>query len=146
MTTEFLEGDLVEAVKGESVVRGRANRRNGYLFLGDSAAIREVYQPDGWTLTLIDRPKPKVELPTEPGVYQGSLLGNLPMWLSDDGRWWTSRTQVHDPARHAPFTRLESRADTAKAVIDWFHLSVWGNHDGVAYIENARREFGVTSD
>lgn len=58
--SKFREGDLVEAVKGESVVRGRARRgtfpgAEKYMYLGDSAAIDEVYVHDGWTVTVIER-------------------------------------------------------------------------------------------
>ena len=43
--TEYNEGDLVEAVKGESVVRGRIHQggeyrgNRGYRYLGDSGAL-----------------------------------------------------------------------------------------------------------
>ena len=59
--TEYNEGDLVEAVKGESVVRGRIHQggeyrgNRGYRYLGDSGALDEVYLKGGWTVTVIEK-------------------------------------------------------------------------------------------
>lgn len=64
--TEYNEGDLVEAVKGESVIRGYLDSYR------DIVTENVTHTPHflaecGWTLTVIERATPP--LPTEPGWY-----------------------------------------------------------------------------
>lgn len=98
---------------------------------------------DGWKLFM---PKPKVELPTEPGVYQSDRfpvgLAGHPYTLTHDGWWFRGRLGREEEIRDlAPFTRLESRADTAKAVIEF----ILGNSDTPGNVfAQAREHFGVT--
>ena len=152
MATEFKEGDLVEAVKGESVVRGRARQgtgaASGYLFLGDSGAIEEFYVRRGWTVTLIDHP---LQLPTEPGVYSTHYPRR-----ADEGEWGYDGLAIHmlntsgnwvdigwgSPDKGATLTRLESRADTAKAVLERVSEILRGTPLPNEF-SNLAREFGV---
>lgn len=122
--TEYNIGDLVEAVKGESVIRGRLDDQ---LDLDPIGWDIPYFVQDGYTVTVVERAALTVELPTESGLY-----------ADDDGDAWllsptgkfipltdlSSRripTDVADALKaedFVPFTRLESRAETAKAVID----------------------------
>jgi hypothetical protein len=75
MMTDFQEGDLVEATKGERVSRGRlvnteVRTNTRWLALpahhdgGENSTYIKWLKDHGWTLTLISRPRP--ELPTAP--------------------------------------------------------------------------------
>ena len=160
--TEYNEGDLVEAVKGESVVRGRIHQggeyrgNRGYRYLGDSGALDEVYLKGGWTVTVIEKAAPVVVLPTEPGAYasnQGSVFV-----LNSDGDWldfslWRGRVNnpaVANPAYH-PFTPLEPVSETAKKVLDRIRKDSSGDGGYFDHQYTARQlrelfaEFGVTA-
>jgi len=141
---QFKEGDLVEAVKGTRVVRDVVTYTAGPLFpgqlhLGDARIFGPstlgTYRNEGWTLTLIDRPKPKVELPTEPGVY-----------IDKDGDPWPFKSQSLDP-KWAPYTRVEPVPVTAKRVFERIE-SVYGEdyfHNSNESWNLVAREFGVTN-
>ena len=167
MSTDFQEGDLVEAVKGERVVRDRISKdEDGDLFILGVGHLTNCFFPEGgnqvvrqgFTLTLIERPKPKVELPTGRGFYidktgDAWLLGHggkLHLLTNTFGSSPASEQARADydslAAEHAPFTRLESRADTAKAVIGWFADVPWGRRveDYPDVLNSARAHFGVT--
>jgi len=133
---QFKEGDLVEAVEGENIVRGRLSTDacSGDLYM-HGWAIKPLLR-DGYTLTLIDRPKPKVELPTEPGVY-----------IDKDGDPWPFKSQSLDP-KWAPYTRVEPVPVTAKRVFERIE-SVYGEdyfHNSNESWNLVAREFGVTND
>lgn len=54
--TKYNEGDLLEAVKGETVIRGRANKATpGDTWVGDSNRLTDVLKLDGFTITVIER-------------------------------------------------------------------------------------------
>ena len=124
----FVEGDLVEAVKGESVVRGRLNRgtyptTKEYLYIGDSAAVKEVYIHDGWTVTVIEKATPP--LPTEPGAvisWETPFFTGLAVrekdnqWLHDGCT--RSDAGMLDTLKGLPFNILEPREVTAKRVLE----------------------------
>lgn len=142
--TEFREGDLVEARKGKTVIVGDLRPAVGSFWIGETGHTTHSTQRDGFTLTLIERPEPKVELPTDPGLYSDK---DGDAWRLDrHGDWELLENDwgVRKAEDYAPFTRLESRADTARAVIDWFHKVNWGDQDGIQVIDLARRTFGAT--
>lgn len=106
----------------------------------------------GWTIT--DH-KPKVELPTEPGVYVSPDFteydADTTLWWFDAliGSWFTDASGSWDYADSedvpSGLVRLvpesESRAKIAGEVIDWF----WENAD-IAFSDRAHalRHFGVS--
>lgn len=113
---------------------------------------------DGWTLFVESTPNP---LPTEPGLYEDSdgdfwmvNRHGAHVLLSDGGsrasdraaQDWESR-----PSALAPFTRLESQADTARKVLERVAECVAViNSDDLHYVTNyvlpqVREEFGVVS-
>lgn len=116
MTETFAVGDLVEAVKGESVVRGRVKLGTkvagcaSYRYIGDSASLDEVYLKRGWTVTVIEKALPP--LPTETGLYL-DIDGDL--WrVANDVGLVSLESKIHDwesAARYAPFTRLAPVAE-----------------------------------
>ena len=128
--TIFSVGDLVEARKGERVIRDRIHKGDSLFFgaskyLGNPSMVGpsslEGFKDQGFTLFLVEAATPP--LPTEPGVY-------LDKWgdtwqLSEETsafaeRWFLgSDFMTHNVARgYAPFTKLEPVPDTAKKVLD----------------------------
>ena len=122
---EFHEGDLVEAVKGEELHRGRlivswfdGKRR---LILSGAASVPyiDLAENHGWTLTVIKKATPP--LPTESGLYLSSKEGGPWVFELDEQRGW-SLLNTDSPFRigdghlesNAPFTRLEPTAITAR--------------------------------
>lgn len=113
--SDYNEGDLVEAVKGEDhrigrvTVPGAHQRMQGYCL--------HRYEEDGWTLTVIERAKPV--LPTEPGAYaydgwsSVAVRNDIGQWRDDSGNPLTLRNQ--DAGK---LTRLEPVAETVKKVLD----------------------------
>lgn len=126
--TEYNEGDLVEAVKGDTVIRGRLV----VLYGVGSNPVIDITLPiktdvvhlkaNGYKVTVIEKAAPKVVLPSEPGHY-----------LDKDSDVWALTTNGHgDPEWHllggfvrlekvvgyAPFTKLEPVSETAKKVLD----------------------------
>ena len=157
--SDFNVGDLVEARKGECIIRDRvqvSERWPDSLFLGDSpyAEILNWYTVHGFTLSLVEAATPP--LPTEPGVYLDKWRDT---WqLSEETsafaeRWFLgSDFMTHNVARgYAPFTKLEPVPDTAKKVIDLLETvgADLGNQPrytvGYGLADLLREEFGVTS-
>ena len=142
---EYTAGDLVEAVKGESLVRDRIVKRDTYLAIGVTGSTVLFYQNSGYTITVIEKAAPVVVLPTEPGAYKNGgwsgviVLNNSGRWLDDFGHYLTM-------APGTKLTRLEPVPETAKKVLDrvakawngypWFEFD--NNLDAIA------RDFGVT--
>lgn len=122
---EFKEGDLVEAVKGETVVRGRLVeplKSADDFWVGDSTKLLSGLRYCGFAVSLVERAQP--ELPTEPGIYLDGR-GNVAQLTADttdyEERWFNEYGQymTHTEVRErAPFTRLEPVADTARKVLD----------------------------
>jgi hypothetical protein len=114
--TEYNEGDLVEAVKGETVVRARLVERGAYLALGVELGTVLYYQNHDYAITVIEKAAPKVVLPTEPGIYQDRVED---VWtLTKSGRWLAGGDDPGDPAIWTPLTRLEPVSETAKKILD----------------------------
>lgn len=149
--TEFSEGDLIEATKGDTVIRGRVSSTGVLVETGRSLqGLRE----QGFTLTPIEKAAPA--LPTEPGFY---LDGQGDVWrLTTSGNWScpTAPSEDGHAKTYAPFTRLEPVADTAKKVLDAVREEVQDcDHrqcNGLftrdhlrALVQNLEAEFGVTS-
>ena len=124
MSTEFKAGDLVSAKRGETEIRGRLWRD-----LAGKVVIEGIWETvadlrgRGFTVTLIEPAPVEPVLPTEPGFY-----------LDPDGDAWVLTTAgemviltnggVPSAAttpfvtNYAPFTRLEPRTETARAVFE----------------------------
>jgi hypothetical protein len=158
MSNEYNEGDLVEAVKGETRMSGRlADALMGDLGIdGMGWPIRSL-EREGFTITVIEKAKPKVVPPTDVGFY---LSRESKLWTLEVNGYWRDDydyTRRPDEAEaHAPFTRLEPRAVTAKAVLDRLAVAIANNsldegtHDELreslaAVIAEIVDEFGVTS-
>jgi hypothetical protein len=156
----YSEGDLIEATTGENVVRGRLaeDTCSGDLWV-HGWAIKPL-QRDGWNITVIEKATPKVELPSEPGVYtdRGGDMWKLTRNDHGDIEFSTEGAFINAAtvAAYAPFTRLEPRAVTAKAVLDRLAVVIADNslneesHDDLrnalaSSIAGIVTEFGVTS-
>lgn len=119
MSAKFKAGDLISATRGDTEIRGRLwLDGTGELVIDGigSTAIADLRRR-GFTVTL------ELSLPTEPGFY-----------LDPDGDAWVLTTAgemviltnggVPSAAttpfvtNYAPFTRLEPRAETARAVLE----------------------------
>ena len=146
--TNFNVGDLVEAVKGELVIRDRLTVKGYHLALGAMGwSLRDV-RLNGYTLSLVEAATPP--LPTEPGIY-ADIEGD-PWKLNattDDyeARWsfgneYRTRAQV---SQHVPFTRLGPVPDTAKKVVD-ATIRTFNSRGGniVDALISVSQEFGVS--
>jgi len=128
---QIREGDLVEAAKGETIIRGRVNRDG---VVGDSMRRTHGLERNGYTLTVVEKatPPPPTEpaVPTEPGHY-----------LSAAGFHWEigHGSYTLNPL-WAPYTRLEPVPDTVKRVADY--LRGYGRRLAADDVEE---HFGVTS-
>ena len=137
--TEYTAGDLVEAVKGETVTRGRLKADGDYLWVGDSGRTPENLESYGFTLSIIEKAAAVVVLPTEPGWY---LDKDKDIWtLTDSGTWIDEWGNLEDPKRWAPLTRLEPVSVTAKKVLDRVR-KVWPLYND-RDLEVLAAEFGV---
>ena len=148
---EFHEGDLVEAVRGETVIRGRASHPQrgrealGISFVGIAWYYLDWLADHGFTLTVIEKAAPP--LPTEKGWYLANT--GEAVYLAADG-YWTAPASFgvtgEDMGKYAPFTRLEPVPATAKRVVDWIDewedsRDSWNRQD---MVKEAYAEFGVT--
>jgi len=147
---DWKEGDLVEAVKGETVIRGRLISRGNGLVLNLTLAIASDIphlEANGYTLTRVEHVKS--ELPTEPGVYEDRegdawLLAANCEWhcLTVDLRH-VGKPIEFDPSLYAPFTRIEPVPVTAKKVLDRVSQILPGPFPNE--FSGLAREFGVQS-
>jgi len=126
---EFNEGDLVEAVGGETVIRGRLKVSEITSRLVVPCVTFdmpiEVLEREGFTLTVIEKAKPK--LPEDPGIYADQHGG---MWtLHKNGEWINNGDGSVAVSFDAddmsgiyrsllPFTKLEPAAETARRILD----------------------------
>ena len=149
--TDFSVGDLVEARKGERVIRDRIYAGPyEFRYLGEPSVFGPSsvgwFRDQGFTLSLVEAATP---LPTEPGIY-ADIEGD-PWKLNattDDyeARWsfgneYKTRAQV---SQHVPFTRLEPVPDTARKVID-ATIRTFNSKGGniVDALISVSQEFGV---
>lgn len=151
--SEFNEGDLVEAVKGDTVIRGRLGRvpdGGSRPVLDLTIAFRSDVlhlEANGYTVTVIERAKP--ELPTERGFYL-SCNGLDVLYQGTDGSWSDDAKYGVEPVevsrKHAPLTRLEPVPETAKKVLDRLS-SFWEFGPPQNFLDEfaaIAAEFGVT--
>ena len=157
---EFHEGDLVEAVKGETVIRARVEENNGTQGIpmgGIAYYYLKTLEADGFTLTVIEKAAPP--LPTEPGWYLGrpgsrnyahlQLCADADCEDSSEGPHWyrPDQSRVLDPSEVAeyylPLERLELASVTAKKVLDAIRARI-GSIDSAYDFQAVAAEFGVT--
>jgi hypothetical protein len=143
--SDYNEGDLVEAVKGKSSIRGLLVKTFSGLSLQDVGWSVEGLRGDDWTVTVIERAKPA--LPTEPGAYKYDGGWCHVAVLNDVGEWrdvYGNRlTVTHLDA--SSLTRLKPVAETAKKVLDRVEQYLMGAVP-LAALNDLRREFGVTGE
>ena len=146
--TEYNEGDLVEAVKGTTVIRGPLVNSFGLgrslclkLNLGIETDIIR-FEANGYTITVIEKAAPVVVLPTEHGAYKDNQ-GDL--WQLNDYGWKLLTSDPPDefkPENYVPLTRLEPVSETAKKVLDRVNKGwPWGS--STAMLRRVAEEFGV---
>ena len=151
--TEYNEGDLVEAVKGETVIRGRlkADSLGHHLWVGDSGRTPENIESYGFTISVVEKAAAVVVLP------KGVLLfddGHVARWHEEILGWSITgyRRAWGDPDEilrnfGSDFTILEPVSETAKKVLD--RVNGWwarDEHRGLPiFLSAVRLEFGVTS-
>jgi len=123
---EYNEGDLVEAVKGETVFRERLKSDDGSrLYMPTMRGGPHVLNLAGmgYTVRVIEKAEEKVELPSEPGIYVSRKDGTpVIIHKLTDGRWVNADDTFYMDddmvERWLPLLLLEPRAETAKAVIE----------------------------
>lgn len=146
---EFNKGDLVEAVNGETVIRGRMQEIGGELLLPLTLAMRSDIAhltANGFTLSTIEKALPP--LPTEPGIYAGKS-GSI--WeLGGSGGWWCLSNPMTQPvADGAPFTRLAPVAEVLGKMLAE-PIGVRRTPESTTYtldsriLANVAAEYGVT--
>ena len=145
---EFHEGDLVEAVKGETVIRGRAIPHiTGKLAPGECTAALSWYEANGFKVTVVE--KAAAPLPTEPGWYETRNGGVL--YLAKESadyaqRWLDALGEFILPTEvesFAPLARLEPVPVTAKRVLDAIRGRI-GSIDSAHDFQAVAARFGVT--
>ena len=158
--TEFSEGDLIEATKGDTVVRGRLQQAPGNGLRPLFTVTHPVrfsllhLEANGYTVTLIE--KAAQALPTEPGVYfpaSVSLTGARIVKLRPNGEWVEATSgaaiepgTVEEWARDGILTRLEPVPETAKKVLDFVLGQNRYADDFWERIEEFGNELGVSDD
>jgi len=149
--SDYNAGDLVEAIKGETVIRGRLTASGDEFWVGDSIRLLRHLCAPGWAVTVIERAKPA--LPTEPwrcyvdkyGAERG--YGNI--WFTDGAGRMHAWPEGGNPDKYAPFIRLELPAETAKKVLaalgEYLDGQLTGRtkNDIIGYLA---AEFGVTGE
>ena len=145
---DYNEGDLVEAVMGETVIRGRLSSAGKYLWVGDSGRTPENIESYGFTVSIIEKAPPKVVLPTEPGFYITAYNDPDVFELYLSGDWFLGDVAISEARVICDggnqLTRLEPVPETAKKVLD--RLDVWEIHEGADSREvfaKVAKEFGV---
>lgn len=155
----FREGDLVEAVRGDAVIRDRVGDLE---FLDVAGQSIRALKRQGFTVTLIERANP---LPTEPGVYAAatsafSLHNSRLFTLNSHGKWWEDgKPATADTMRflsewvaQGSLTRLEPVPDTARKVLDAVEEAMdrcdWplSIDDSEAVLDEVKAQFGVTDE
>ena len=156
---DYSEGDLIEAVKGETVIRGRLDFK---LELELSLALRSDVlhlKANGYTVRTIEKAALVVVLPTEPGLYTTEtrdLARSLPLYrLNEKGEWstiWAYRSEetrapaeILDGIKPNTLTRLEPVSETAKKVLD--RVDNWPeypNEDFTEFVARIAKDFGVS--
>ena len=143
---EYTAGDLVEAIKGETVIRGRlkTDELGLHLWVGDSGRTPENLESYGFTLSIIEKAAAVVVLPTEPGVY---LDKDEDIW-SVNGfgslRFLMGYSVFGNPENYAPFTRLEPVSETAKKVLDRVNgYGIDNELDFEPFLKKIAADFGV---
>lgn len=134
--SEYDEGDLIEAVKGDTVIRARLQRDPaGYknplaiFTVALHADVRHL-EANGYKVTVLEKAAPP--LPTEPGHY-----------LDKDGdHWELPRIGELDP-RYAPYARLEPVPVTVQKVIELLESAKIIQSDGEV-ARSIREIFGVS--
>ena len=143
--TEYTAGDLVEAVKGETVIRGRLKEDNQYLWVGDLGRTTGNLESYGFTLSIIEKAAPVVVLPTELGVYEDHE-GDL--WQLNVNGWKLLTSDPPDafkPENYAPFALLAPVSETAKKVLE--RVDNWPEYPNEGFTEFVARiakDFGVS--
>lgn len=122
----YNEGDLVEAVKGRTVLRAPLvkSEHTGALHMGQITGLVTVGELThyGYTVTVIEKAKPPVVLPTEVGCYESAdfplATGHEPYRLSLAGEWWLGSTTVTERymADRLPLIRLAPVAEVLEKV------------------------------
>ena len=118
--SDFNVGDLVEARKGELVIRDRVVMKSYGLALGAmNWSLRDV-RLNGYTLSLVEAATPP--LPKEAGIYESRheliMSGCSPWVLDAEGDWWLTADSVQAELVPTDLVRLEPVPDTARKVID----------------------------
>jgi len=143
-TNDYSAGDLVEAVKGETVTRGRlkADELGLHLWVGDSGRTPENLESYGFTLSIIEKAAAVVVLPKEPGAYRDAI-GNY--WnLSGAGVWYGFYGESKGVQDNLPLRRLEPVSETAKKVLDRVRIILHlGRPFVMRSLDDIGEEFGV---
>ena len=112
---EFNVGDLVEARKGELVIRDRVVMKTYGLALGAMDWSLSGARLNGHTLSLVEAATPP--LPTEPGAYM-TVDGDVLTLDKPLLGWACGSLSISAKSLELPLTKLEPVPDTAKKVID----------------------------
>ena len=154
---EYTAGDLVQAVKGETVTRGRLIREGLHLWVGDSGRTPENLESYGFTISIVEKAAAVVVLPTEPGLYTTDtrdLTRSMPLYrLCENGEWstiWAHRgEETRTPAeilagiKPETLTRLEPVSETAKKVLERVS-ALWPIYNDSA-LDAIAEDFGVSA-
>ena len=145
--TEYNEGDLVEAIKGDSFMRARLIEVHGLLVLEALGGTIQWYEKNGWTTAVIETAPPKVVLPKATVMFNGGFVAtwwdeSLSWSITGADRAWGDPDEI---LRHfgSDFTILEPVPETAKKVLDRVRAYLMSSVS-LSALNDLRREFGAT--
>ena len=152
---QYDNGDLVEAVKGETIIRGRLTMEGQHFWVGASdRTVSGLTSQGGYTITVIEKAPAKIVLP--------DVAGAMIFWETEDCRlfayldpevWlWShnncefgSQDMLEEIGNHS-ITVLAPVPAIAKTLLDRF--SEWGDGEDRmpldAFLGKVSREFGVS--
>jgi hypothetical protein len=131
---EFKAGDVIEARRGDTVIRGTANPdkpSNVYALVlvvpelgweGRSAKYLTWLHAKGWTLTIVERAEPAfkdgVYLPSSQYAERYARNGYLPnLWVHVRGEWWSIPNLWHDGGA-APYRLYGNVSGAVRLVVE----------------------------
>jgi len=141
---EFNVGDLVEARKGELVIRDRVVMKTYGLALGAMDWSLSGARLNGHILSLVEAATPP--LPSEPGAYM-TVDGDVLTLDKPLLGWACGSLSISAKSLELPLTKLEPVPDTAKKVLERL-LKFWEfgpPRNILNEIDNIAKEFGASS-
>jgi len=155
-TPEFNHGDLIEAVKGDDLLRGRGwFDCSGPMMVGSSGCSTDGLTTRGYTVRVIEKAKPP--LPSEPGItirwespycMHLAILEKADQWLHCERTYTNAQmvVRIADTVQgDYAFTPLRPAAEVAAEVIADMEREYETAFSSANALENVAVKWGATS-